>query len=44
MDPASAVNVTATKEEAGKTVCEAVADKGPKKNSAWINDNCEIRR
>jgi len=44
MDPASAVKVTATKEEAGKTVCEAVADKGLKKDSAWINDYGEIRR
>ena len=45
MAPASAVKVTATKKEAGTAVCEAVADKGLKNKSAWINnENCEIRR
>jgi len=31
MAPGSAVKVTTTKTEAGKAVCEAVADKGLKK-------------
>jgi hypothetical protein len=42
--PASAVKVTATKKEAGKVVCAAVADKGLMKESTWTDDNCEIKR
>jgi hypothetical protein len=45
MAPTSAVKVTATKKEARKAVCEAVADKELQKKSACINnENCEIRR
>jgi hypothetical protein len=42
MDPTSAVKVTATKKQAGRPVCAAVADKGLKKESTWINNNCEL--